>query len=85
MTSNKIAALLGYMTEAEAKQEGFTHHGSYYGIPLWVGEPGDGMMVATKWAPMEFVMSLFHGIEAFMNTMLGNEPSFMFRIHGDIQ
>lgn len=85
MTINKIMSLLGYMTEAEAKASGFTHHGSYYGIPLWVGDPWGECVVAVKWAPMELVMSLFHCIEEAMNLMLGNEPSFMFKIHGDIQ
>lgn len=36
--------MLGYITEKKAKTEGFTHHGSYYGIPIWMGniEAEDG-------------------------------------------
>lgn len=30
--------MLGWMTEKQAKQNGFTHHGSYYGIPLWMSD-----------------------------------------------
>jgi hypothetical protein len=42
----KILALLGYMTAAEAKGHGFTHHGSYYGMPLWLAPGAPGIQVA---------------------------------------
>ena len=77
--------MIGYVTEKEAAREGFTHHGSYYGIPLWMGDPYGECMVLTKWAPMEFVMTCFHYIEGFMNDCLGNEPSFAFKVHGEIK
>ena len=46
--------MLGYMTERQAKANSFTHHGSYYGIPVWIGDPHGEFRVATKWAPFEF-------------------------------
>ena len=57
--------MLGYMTERQAKANSFTHHGSYYGIPVWIGDPHGEFRVATKWAPFEFLMSAAHGIEGF--------------------
>ena len=77
-------AILMYMTSKEAKENGFTHHGSYYGIPCWIGGVDGDFQVATKWAPLEIVMTAFHYIEGFMNDMLGNTPSFMFKLYGEI-
>lgn len=76
--------MFGYMTEQQAKQQGFTHHGSYFGIPIWISDE-DCPMVAAKWAPMEYVMTLFHYIEGAMRSMLSYEPSFQFTIKGPIK
>lgn len=80
--------MLGYMTASEAKSQGFTHHGSYFGIPCWIGNPEqEGMMVATKWAPMEPVMTAFHYIEGFMRSVLfpDDPPCFQFAVGGKIE
>jgi hypothetical protein len=71
--------MLGYMTAAEAKAEGFTHHGKYFGIPVWMSDDATPM-VATKWAPMEYVMSAFHEIEGLLRDvfMSQDEPGFQF-------
>lgn len=70
--------MLGYMTAETAKGHGFTHHGKYFGIPVWIGDPDGDMMVATKWAPMEIAMTAGHYIEGAIHAMRGTEPSFMF-------
>lgn len=70
--------MLGYMTEKEALSHGFTHHGRYYGIPVWMSDKVGCPAVVAKWAPMELVMSLFHVIEGLMQSPYG-EPVFMFR------
>lgn len=75
-----VARLLGYMTKAEAIGHGFDHEGSYYGIPVWVEDPHGQMVVATKWAPLEYLMTLFHYIEGACHTLRGTEPSFMFKV-----
>ncbi|MEL4370730.1 oligoribonuclease [Shewanella xiamenensis] len=82
MELSKLLALLGYMTEQQALAEGFTNHGSYYGIPVWIGDVEGDFMVATKWAPLELLMSLFHIIEGVMRPILfPNEPnSFQFQL-----
>jgi hypothetical protein len=74
--------MLGYMTAKEALASGFTHHGKYFGIPVWVGNPGEEMLVAAKWAPMEYLMTAFHHIEGFMRSVLfpEDEPMFQFLI-----
>ncbi len=78
--------MLGYMTAKEAVGHGFTHHGSYYGIPCWLS-PGDPEFpVATKWAPMEYLMPVVHTFEgAVMATVFpDDEPSFMFKVGAPI-
>lgn len=78
--------MLGYMTEKEAKEYGFTHHGSYYGIPLWMGDfESEAPMIATKWSPLEHVMTIFHFIEGACHAILGTEPSFMFVVKDEIE
>jgi hypothetical protein len=72
--------MLGYMTKAKAKAHGFTHNGSYYGLPVWIGDPHGRCMVATKWAPLELVMSLFHCIEGACHSLRNTEPTFMFKV-----
>ncbi|GJN50833.1 hypothetical protein [Pseudomonas tohonis] len=77
--------MLGYMTAQEAKSLGFTHHGKYYGIPVWVGDPHGDCMVATKWAPLELLMSLWHHVEGLCHAMRGTEPTFMFLVGREIE
>lgn len=72
--------MLGYMSESSAKAEGFTHHGKYYGIPIWVGEPYRECLVATKVSWMDPLMVLFHHIEGLCHSIKGTEPSFMLHI-----
>jgi hypothetical protein len=73
--------MLGYMTAKEAKACGFTHHGKYFGIPVWMGDPfGDVPLVATKWAPMEYLMSVAHVIEGTMRMVLDEPPVFQFMV-----
>ena len=81
------ALMLGYMTERQAKANNFTHHGSYYGIPVWIGDPHGEFRVATKWAPFEFLMSAAHGIEGFLRAMFfpDSPPAFRFVVKRPIQ
>jgi hypothetical protein len=77
--------MLGYMTAKDAKAEGFTNHGKYFGIPVWIGDPYGQMMVATKWAPMECLMSVAHYIEGAIHSLRGTEPNFMFLLGREIE
>lgn len=74
------ALMPGYMTERQAKVNGFTHHGSYYGIPVWIGDPHGEFRVATKWAPLECVMTTAQAIEGFLLETFypDDEPAFRF-------
>ena len=48
----------------------------YFGIPVWVAPELD-FMVATKWAPMGYVMTAVHYIEGFMRSVFypDNQPA----------
>jgi hypothetical protein len=73
--------MLGYMTIAQAKSYGFTNHGSYFGIPCYICDDSD-FMVATKWAPMEYLMTAFHVIEQTLRPMMfpDDPPGFQFKV-----
>lgn len=87
MNMANILRKIGYMTKDDALSEGFTHHGSYYGIPIWIGDPEGVFMVATKWATMEFMMSIFHVFEGLIRPiMFPNEPNcFQFQLGKEIR
>ena len=73
--------MLGYMTAKNAKAQGFTHHGSYFGIPIWIGDVESiAPLVAPKWAPMELGMTVAHHIEQILASIfwMGQEPVFRF-------
>lgn len=79
----------GYLTATEALADGFTHHGKYFGVPLWVGnvdDEGGGLLVATKWAPLEYVMTAMHHIEGTLRPLLfpDDPPVFQFLIGAPI-
>ena len=80
--------MLGYMTAREALTQGFTHHGAYFGIPLWMGDvESDAPMVCTKWMPLEYLMSVFHFVEGFLHMMFWphDEPCFQFALGQPIE
>lgn len=75
--------MLGYMTEREAAEQGFTHHASYYGLPIWMGDVDtDAPLVAAKWAPAEHLMSIMRFIEGLLLALFlpDREPAFMFKL-----
>lgn len=84
-----LAKRFGFMTATEARAQGFTHHASYYGIPLWMANPeSDGPAVAVKWAPFDYVMELFMCVEAFFFPLAHGpetEPMFMFKVKGELK
>lgn len=47
-----------YMTQREAIENGFTHHGSMFSIPCWITDDDFAPMVAPKFAPFELWISI---------------------------
>lgn len=77
----------GFITKQKAIEYGFTHHAKYFGIPCFVSDEGEGMMVAAKWIPLEFVFSAFMHIEGFLRDVFypEDEPGFQFQLFGKIE
>lgn len=79
--------MLGWMTKKQAIKEGFTHHGSYYGIPLYMTE-GDMPIVCPKHYAFEYLMDLAMVIEGLLFPLIHGadaEPVFMFKIGDKIE
>jgi hypothetical protein len=80
--------MLGYMTAKDAADAGFTNHGSYYGIPIWIGAPdSEAPLVATKHAALEPLMTLFNFLEGLVvsSAYPEDEPAFMFKVGREIE
>jgi hypothetical protein len=75
----------GYMTVDEALKNGFTHHGKYYGIPVYLALDNFDFPVATKWAPMEGVMTVIAFIETYLRIMFDAGDFFQFAVMGEIE
>lgn len=81
--------MLGYTTKREAIQCGCTHYGSYYGIPIWMGDvDSEAPLVFAKWAPLDFLIFPFSIIEGLLHPLVhgrDSEPMFMFKVLGEIE
>lgn len=79
--------MLGYMTAREALENGFPHHGKYYGIPIYVAPDDPDFLVATKWGPFEHLMTLALHVEGFVQATFfpEDEPCFRFLIGDPIK
>ena len=80
---------LGYTPAAEAKALGCTHHGSYYGIPTWMGDiDSEAPLVFAKWAPLDYLILLASIIEGLLFPLVHGpdaQPMFMFKVKGLIE
>lgn len=75
----------GHMTADEALKRGFTHHGKYYGIPVWLAPDDPDFPVVTKWAPLEGVMTAIGFFECIFRLIFGDEELFQFLVTGKIE
>jgi uncharacterized protein (DUF779 family) len=71
--------MLGYMTKKEAVNYGFTNHGFYWFIPVWISDE-EFPVVAAKWKPMELLFTVVSRIEGLISFMMGKESGFRFYI-----
>nr|WP_286946263.1 hypothetical protein [Pseudomonas sp. UBA6718] len=80
---------LGYTTAAEAKALGCTHHGSYYGIPIWMGDiDSEAPLVFAKWAPLDYLILASSFIEGLLFPLVHGpdaQPMFMFKVKGPVE
>ena len=69
-----------YMTKQRALKAGFTHHGSYHGIPMWMGGIDGVPIVCAKVVVLEYMVSAFHFIEKHIGQLGHGRPIFRFKI-----
>lgn len=81
--------MIGYTTAKMAKGLGCTHHGSYYGIPIWMGDiDSEAPLVFAKWAPLDLLMLAFSWIEGLLFPLVHGpeaQPMFMFKVGSEIE
>lgn len=53
------------ITKKEALDHGFTHHGSYFGIPMWMTD-SESPLVTVKFSCMNVVFDMADQIEGFL-------------------
>ncbi|KEQ11251.1 hypothetical protein GZ77_26165 [Endozoicomonas montiporae] len=69
--------MLGYVSVKEAKKYGCTHHGSYYGIPVWLDILDQGSLVMmAKWSPMDYAIDCVSVLEGIIRPLrFPDEPN----------
>lgn len=79
--------MFGYTTAKQALTLGYTHHGKYFGIPVWLAPNDPEFPVQTKWTPLELAFTAAMWIEQFLacNFFPEREPSFQFWIGDPIE
>ena len=67
----------GTTSAREALDEGFTHHGKFCQIPVWMN---DGGMVTAKWNPLNLIIPYVAVIQVFLFRLRfpEEEPRFVF-------
>lgn len=73
-----------YTTEKKAKQYGFTHHGRYYGVPVWIAL-SDEPTVTAKFAPFNYLVELFSYMEELLSPLVRLEGGYQFWIGRPIE
>ena len=76
------------MNHEEAKQEGYSHYGSYYGIPVYLAEIDNvnGPIVEAKYEFTEGWIYPIAKVEIFLKSILlpNYVPEFCFKIKGEL-
>ena len=81
---DKLYNTIGWVTKEAAKKEGFTNHGSYYGIPLYIGGAEDDMCIVTKHIAFEWLVDIADFIESLCYDIVGAERMFCFTVGSEI-
>ena len=77
--------MLGHMCLSEAKYTGYTHHASYYGIPVWVGgieDEDEEFITVAKWYPLEYLITVVQFLEGIVQAFSypDEERSYQYSI-----
>lgn len=76
--------MFGQINKKEALGYGATHHGSYYGIPIWINP--ETSLAFPKNNMLEPLMLVFAWIECFIKTIIPNsDVNFQFTVKERIE
>lgn len=83
----KEIELLGFMTEQKAKELGFPHHGSYFGVPIYISDPYGECMVTAKHPLLDPLFDLMGVLEGIFRPLVHpeNPDVFQFKLKGRIK
>ncbi len=79
--------MLGYVTPQAALAAGCTHHGRYYGLPIWIGDLDDeAPLVMAKVAWLDWALDVIVHIEGALRDLFrpDDEPGFLFQVGAPI-
>jgi hypothetical protein len=78
--------MFGYVTKRKALKDGMTHHGSYYGIPIWMQIEDEDFSVCAKWVPLDYLILIVSWAENIIRPIIfpDDDAIFQFRIGRDI-
>ncbi len=77
--------VLGYINAKEAVKRGFTNHGKYYGIPVYIRDDIE-FEVTAKWVPLDILIELVTYIEMIIASIFFPErEGFMFLVGPKIE
>lgn len=83
-----LRGLVGYVSEARALDAGLTHHGSYHGLPIYIGAvDSDNPRVYAKYDLLEWLLPVISCLEMFFQVIVHAPPEacgFMFTIKAPI-
>ena len=76
--------MLGQISKEEALGYGATHHGSYYGIPIWINPKTN--LAFPKNDMLEPLMIVFSFIECFIKSIIPNSDlNFQYTVKERIE
>lgn len=86
MLIEKLLSSIGYITKKKALALGFTHHGSYWGIPVYMDNDEYCPLICAKWIPLYCIFPLVETIEyiLFFIVFQHEETYFRFTKKGKI-
>lgn len=74
--------MLGYITARKALEIGMTHHGSYYGIPIWMSLYDPELQITAKWKPLDWLIPVISGCENLIRPLVfpDDAPCFQLKV-----
>lgn len=75
----------GFVSEEQAAKAGFKYHASYFGPPIWFGDPASmAPEVLAKVVWLDWLIPVISSIESVLWLFHSWDPGFTFKIKGPI-